>query len=119
MSDLLTGTRTLDEVPDEDDGDDDSDAKQTVGAIAVIGGFTLAFFAVDAVLFEELIQPLAVSVDPGLAGEPAYDSGATWSTPTNGPARLRDISFLISCILGMLGGTYITEKLNIDGQTDD
>lgn len=119
MSDLLTGTRTLDEVPDEDDDDDDSDAKQTFGAIAVIGGFFLAFIAFEAVLFEELIQPLAVSVDPGLAGEPTYESGGSYSTPTNGPARLRDLSLVVSCILGMLGGGYVTEKLDIDGETED
>jgi hypothetical protein len=121
MSDLLTGTRTLDEVPDEDDGDDDneSDAERRLQTIVFIGVFFLSVFTVEAVLFPDVIQPLAVNVDPGLAGDPQYEGDATYPVPTNGPARLKDLSHFVSFLLTATGYVYITENLDIDGQTDD
>jgi hypothetical protein len=69
----MPGSRTLDSVPDEDD--DDSKAESRLKEIVGILGFFAGWLAMDFVLFESLIQPLAVTIDPAFAGDPRIDSG--------------------------------------------
>jgi hypothetical protein len=115
----MPGSRTLDSVPDEDDGDDDSEAESRVKSTAVIIGFFAPFLAIEFFLFESFIQPLAVIIDPAFAGDPRVDYGGQTVDIKNRPGSLKFYSIMIFTFLGMLTSLPITDKLLGDRLTDD